>query len=270
MSALRSIIGSGLYNIVFIGWTAISVTIMMICMPFPRFAIRFAVKIWAWSQHWALKFLVGLDFEVRGQENIVHGAAIYASKHQSAWDTFFFFLLFRDPSYVMKKELMQLPVWGWVARKYAAVSVDRAGGASALKALVRDVKQRLGDNRAVIFFPEGTRTRPGDRRPYHPGIAALYNNCGAPVVPVALNSGLFWGRRSYRKHAGKIIIEFLPAMPTGMKRREFMQALETTIEDASLRLAAEGVARFPVTRDAMLIDAQSPEDETGNTAKLVD
>jgi 1-acyl-sn-glycerol-3-phosphate acyltransferase len=270
VSALRSIIGSGLYNIVFIGWTAISVTLMVICLPFPRPMIRLAVKLWAWSQHWALKFLVGLDYEVRGQENIVHGGAIYASKHQSAWDTFVFFLIFGDPSYVMKKELMQLPVWGWVARKYAAVSVDREGGASALKALVRDVKQRLLDKRPVIIFPEGTRTRPGDSLAYHPGIAALYNHCDGPVVPVALNSGLFWGRRNYRKYAGRIIIEFLPAIPTGMKRREFMQNLETSIEGASRRLAIEGVERYPVTRDALFVDAQKPADETADDEKLVD
>ncbi len=252
MGGLRSIIGSGLYNIVFIGWTAVSVTIMILFLPFPRPVMQRAVKIWAWSQHWALKFLVGLDFEIRGEENIVHGAAIYASKHQSAWDTYVFYLLFSDPSYVLKKELVKIPVWGWMARKCAAISVDREGGASALKALVRDTRQRLGDDRPVILFPEGTRTRPGTHKPYHPGIAALYSQCEAPVIPVALNSGLFWGRRSYTKQSGTIIIEFLPAMPTGMKRRDFMQALETQIESTAERLAHEGVKQFPLTRAALV------------------
>ena len=101
MREIRSIIGSGLYNCVFIGWTAVSVTIMTLFLPFPRPVMQRAVKTWAWSQHWALKLLVGLNFEIRGSENIVNGAAIYSCKHQSAWDTYFFYLLFNDPSYVL-------------------------------------------------------------------------------------------------------------------------------------------------------------------------
>ena len=262
MREIRLIIGSGLYNCVFIGWTAVSVTIMTLFLPFPRPVMQRAVKTWAWSQHWALKLLVGLNFEIRGSENIVNGAAIYSCKHQSAWDTYFFYLLFSDPSYVLKKELVRIPVWGWMARKCAAISIDRDGGIRALKTLVREVKQRLSDNRPVIIFPEGTRTQPGVQQPYHPGISALYLQCDAPVIPVALNSGLFWGRRSYRKEAGRIVIEFLPAISPGMKRKPFMEALERAIEDASLRLAEEGIERYPHTRSAW---AGGREDATGAT-----
>ncbi|MBT6096316.1 MAG: 1-acyl-sn-glycerol-3-phosphate acyltransferase [Rhodospirillaceae bacterium] len=269
MGGLRSIVGSGLYNIVFIGWTAVSVTIMLLLLPFPRPVMQRAVKIWAWSQHWALKFLVGLDFEIRGRENIVHGAAIYASKHQSAWDTYVFYLLFSDPSYVLKKELVKIPVWGWIARKCAAIAVDRDGGASALKALVRDTRQRLADDRPVIIFPEGTRTQPGTHRPYHPGIAALYSQCDAPVIPVALNSGLFWGRRSYAKQSGTIIIEFLPPLPTDMKRRDFMQRLETQIESTAERLALEGADRYPLTRPA-LVQNRDTNEASPSTGPAVD
>jgi len=269
MRKLRSIVGSGLYNCVFIGWTAVAVTLMILLLPFPRFAMQRAVKAWAWSQHWALKALVGLDFELRGRENILPGGAIYASKHQSAWDTYVFYLLFSDPSYIMKKELMQIPVWGWMARKCAAISVDREGGAGALKALVRDVKDRLGAGRQVIIFPEGTRTEPGARLPYHPGIAALYSQCDAPVVPVALNSGLFWGRRSFRKQPGIITVEFLPPIPAGLKRRDFMQALETSIEQAADRLADEARARHPALPAPQ--DGPAAQSETAAEAeRLVD
>jgi 1-acyl-sn-glycerol-3-phosphate acyltransferase len=269
MRKLRSIVGSGLYNCVFIGWTAVAVTLMILLLPFPRFAMQRAVKAWAWSQHWALKALVGLDFELRGRENILPGGAIYASKHQSAWDTYVFYLLFSDPSYIMKKELMQIPVWGWMARKCEAISVDRAGGGQALKALVRDTRQRIEQDRPVIIFPEGTRTRPGTRLPYHPGIAAVYSQCDAPVVPVALNSGLFWGRRSYAKQAGRIIIEFLPALPSGLKRREFMARLEHDIETASLRLMAEGVEKFP-DKQVNLAPPESAPEATDDAKNVVD
>ena len=249
---LRLIIGSGIYNCVFIGWTAVAVALIMLLQPFPRMVAQHAVKVWAWTQHWALRGLVGLDFEIRGMDNIVHGAAIYACKHQSAWETYFFYLLFSDPAYVLKKELMQIPIWGLVARKCGAVSVDRRGGAMALKTLVRDVRDRLSQNRPVIVFPEGTRTRPSESLSYHSGIAALYRHCDAPVIPVALNSGLFWGRRSYRKQAGCIIIEFRPPILTGMERKQFMQELEDTVESASLQLLEEGMACFPDTRVALV------------------
>ncbi len=269
MRTLRSIVGSGLYNVVFLGWTALAVTMMIALLPFPRFAMQRAVKAWAWSQHWALKVLVGLDFELRGRENILPGGAIYASKHQSAWDTYVFYLLFSDPAYIMKKELMRIPVWGWMARKCEAISVDRAGGAGALKALVRDTRARIAQGRPVIIFPEGTRTQPGLRLPYHPGIAALYSQCDAPVVPVALNSGLFWGRRSFRKQPGIITVEFLPPIPAGLKRRDFMQALETSIEQAADRLADEARARHPALPAPQ--DGPAAQSETAAEAeRLVD
>ena len=270
MRVIRSIIGSGLYNVVFIGWTAVAVTMMIALLPFPRVAMQRAVKAWAWSQHWALKVLVGLDFEVRGRENILPGGAIYASKHQSAWDTYVFYLLFSDPAYIMKKQLMRIPVWGWMARKCEAISVDRAGGAGALKALVRDTRARIAQGRPVIIFPEGTRTQPGLRRPYHPGVAALYSQCGVPVVPVALNSGLFWGRRSYAKLAGRIVIEFLDPIEPGLRRPEFMDRLQAAIEGAADRLAAEGVQRFPETAEALGVPTNGAKDATSASTTTVD
>tara|TARA_Y100001960_G_C14728037_1_gene855971 strand:+ start:1181 stop:1954 length:774 start_codon:yes stop_codon:yes gene_type:complete len=248
MRKLRVLVGSWAYNCVFIGWTAFAVILMMVLQPFPRKFSQCAVKAWAWTQHWALKVLVGLDFEIRGAENIIHGSAIYACKHQSAWETYFFYLLFSDPAYVLKRELMQIPIWGQVAKKCGAVSVDREGGASALKTLVRDVKDRLSQKRPVIVFPEGTRTHPGEKIPYHVGIAALYTQCDVPLIPVALNSGLFWGRRSFTKHAGCITIEFQPMISSGLKRAAFIEKLERTVENASNKLAQEGMTRFPHTK----------------------
>ena len=180
--------------------------------------------------------------------DIIDGAALYAAKHQSAWDTFIYFLIFKNPSYILKKELHKIPFWGMAANKYGAISIDRSGGASSLKQLIKDTKNRLLQNYSVIIFPEGTRSAPGIKLPYHPGIAALYSATDVPVIPVAVNSGLFWGRHSFIKRPGVITIEFLPPIDRGLKRRDFMEKLESTVEAATDRLVAEAILKFPETK----------------------
>jgi 1-acyl-sn-glycerol-3-phosphate acyltransferase len=140
---------------------------------------------------------------------------------------------------VLKKELLAIPFWGWCAAKSGSIGVDRSAGASALKAMVRDVEDELARGTPIVIFPEGTRTEPGKRGTYHPGIAALYARTKAPVVPVALNSGVFWGRREFLKRPGTMILEFLPPLPAGLDRRTFMAELERRIEQASDKLVAE-------------------------------
>jgi len=250
MQNFRSLI----YNGFFFSSTAVTVVLMALLLAFPRVAMREAVRAWSHMQSFALKVLVGLDFEVRGREHLIDGPVIYAAKHQSAWDTFVYFLLLREPSYVLKIELLKIPFWGWCARKCRAISVDRDGGASALKKLVADVRDRLAGGFSVIIFPEGIRTAPGRHRPFHPGIAALYSQTDAPIVPVAVNSGLFWGRRSFSKHPGRIVIEFLPPIERGLKRKAFMETLEKAVDSASDALIAEGVERFPDTAVTVVRD----------------
>jgi len=240
-----AVVRSFLFNIFFFTWTALSVIVMAMLLPFHRDAMAKVVDVWARVLSMALKVVVGLSFEVRGRENIVDGPAIYAAKHQSAWDTFVYFLILKNPSYILKKELLSIPVWGWAARKYGAVAVDREGGGAALKKMIVDAKDRLERKMCIVIFPEGTRTQPGGRQPYHPGIAAIYGKVDVPVIPVALNSGLFWGRRSFAKRAGVISVEFLPAMETGLRRREFMSELETRVETASDRLIEEAISGDP-------------------------
>ncbi len=246
MTAIRSV----LYNIYFFGGTALFVVTMLPLMLCPRPWMQSAVSWLARSMAFGARWLIGLRIEVRGRENIPEGAVIFASKHQSAWDTSFFYIECPDPAYVLKRELLKIPLWGWYTQKCKAINVDRAGGASALKRLVADVQDRLANGRQVIVFPEGSRTAPGHRAPFHPGIAAIYARTEAPVVPVALNSGLFWGRRSFLKQRGVITVEFLPPMPRGLKRRDFMEALSQQIGDATDRLEAEGLRRFPQVRGA--------------------
>jgi len=255
------VVRSFLFNMFFFSWTALSVVVMALLLPFHRDAMAKVVDVWARVLSVALKALVGLGFEVRGEQNIVNGPAIYAAKHQSAWDTFVYFLILKNPSYVLKKELLSIPVWGWAARKYGAIAVDRKGGGAALKKMVADAKDRIERNMSIVIFPEGTRTQPGGRQPYHPGVAAFYNNVEVPVIPVALNSGLFWGRRSFAKHPGVIVVEFLPVIEKGLRRREFMAQLEATVEAASDRLIEEAVSSNPQLVAALVKPTPEPHPE---------
>lgn len=238
MLAARSL----LFNIFFFAWHVVVMFAMIPLLFLPSAVMKSAIRVFARGMRAALRLIVGLDFEVRGRENIPVGAAVFASKHQSTWETFIFHLLVDDSAYVLKKELMRIPLWGWCVRKGQAIIVDRQGGARSLKHLVRQTLAALAAGRQVVVFPEGTRMPPGERGTYFPGIAAIYRQAEAPMVPVALNSGLYWGRRSFLKHPGVIIIEFLPPIPRGLSRRAFMTELEERIETASEHLRVEAQA----------------------------
>ncbi len=235
MTAVRSL----LFNFAFFGWlTFLLLFHLWWYMPFERMHLQRAVGRWARSVFPILRYTVGIDCRVLGREHMPKGGALVVSKHQSAWDTFIFYALLEDVQYVLKKELVKIPVWGMYARKCEAIAIDRAAGAKALKKLVADCKDRISKGRQVIIFPEGTRTPPGERHPYQPGVAAVYKALPADtqIVPVALNSGVFWGRRSFLKKPGTITIQFLPPVPTGLDRETFMRTIEDTIETASAEL----------------------------------
>lgn len=234
---------------------------MVVLLPFPWRAIQASVWMWAQVLRFLLRVLVGQRIRFEGLENVPRGAAVIASKHQSAFDTAVFLLVFPYAVYVMKKELLSLPLWGWYARKCRSIGVDRKGGAKALRKMLDDTRAELATGRKVIIFPEGTRVRPGEHRRHHPGVAAIYQAVDAPVIPVALNSGLFWGRRSVgRKYAGTITVRFLPAMPAGLDRRAFAGELQARIDGETDRLEAEARAAHP------WLPAPDPAAATGGTA----
>lgn len=241
MLVLRSLI----FNSVFFVYHTSLVLILTALLPFPRRLSQGVVRFWTEGVGLGLKMIIGLDVDFRGLDHLPEGPCIIVSKHQSAWDTFVFYLLVKDPNYILKKELTQIPLWGWCALKCGAISVDRSGGGAALKKVVRDTQDRIAKGRQVVIFPEGTRTVPGTRQEYFPGVASLYLHNEAPVIPVALNSGLFWGRRSFVKKPGVITLEILPPMPRGLKSREFMTELESRIETASDKLIAEAEGQIP-------------------------
>jgi 1-acyl-sn-glycerol-3-phosphate acyltransferase len=147
------------------------------------------------------------------------------------------FLAIEDhPAYVIKRELLRLPIYGWYCAKIGMIGVDRSAGARALITMARAAKPVAAEGRAVVIFPEGTRTAPGAPPAYQPGVYALYRDLGVPVVPVAIDSGRFWGRRTFMKHPGVITVEYLPPIPAGLDRASFMTALQTAIETAMARL----------------------------------
>jgi 1-acyl-sn-glycerol-3-phosphate acyltransferase len=241
MSSLRALA----FNIVF--WAG-TVLFGVAGLPFlltpRRTAMRFG-RFWAQSVLWALKMIVGLDGEIRGRENIPAGACLIAMKHQSMFDTLMLPPLLGDPAVVVKRELQFVPFYGWYATRAGSIFIDRKGGAGALRRMIAAAKRAVAAGRPVVIFPQGTRTAPGqsiDDVPYQPGIAALYRELGVPLVPAAVNSGVYWGRRAFMKRRGTVIVEFLQPIPPGLPRREMMAALETRIEAVTAALEREAAA----------------------------
>lgn len=234
MTALRSL----LFNIAFFGWTA---PLLILCLPLlilPAWASYGVGRVWTGLSLRLLRIFCSIDYRLEGLERLPGGPCIVASKHQSAWDVLIMPALRDHPIPVVKQELTWIPLFGWFLRRSGAVAVDRAGGAGALKRLVADAKRYVAAGHSLYIFPEGTRTAPGTRRPYHPGVAALYTQLGIPVVPVALNSGLFWRRRAFIKLPGTITLKVLEPIAPGLERHAFMTELEKRIEGETEKLVA--------------------------------
>jgi len=198
-----------------------------------------------------LRHIVGLKLEVRGHDKLPRTACLVASKHQSAWETFALIPLFRDPALLMKRELFWIPFHGWFSKKFEMIPVDRDKGPAALRAMLRETKKRVAQGREIIIFPEGTRRPPGTPPDYKTGVVLLYEVLGIPCVPVALNSGLFWPRRSLLRRPGTIVVEFLDPIPPGLPKSEFLSRLIESIETASNRLLAEVKAKEPASSAAV-------------------
>ena len=234
-----------LFNLLFYVTTTMFVVIGSPLLFGPRRWAMAALAIHGRFELWLLKMIVGTKLEVRGKEKLPGGACLVAAKHQSAWETFALIPLFRDPALLMKRELFWIPFHGWFSHKFEMIPVDRDKGPSALRRMLREAKKRVADGREIIIFPEGTRRAPGAPPDYKTGVVLLYEALGIPCVPVALNSGLFWPRRSLRRKPGTIVVEFLDPIPPGLPKAEFMSRLTEAIEAASARLLAEAKAKEP-------------------------
>lgn len=230
------------FNIWFFGVTVFALIVSLPLFVLPRVCVNRLARSWAWLVCLGLRVIVGARIELRGQVELLHETVLIVSKHQSAWDTLYFYLVCPDPTYVMKKELLRVPIYGWLAIKQKMIRVDRKGGAKALKRMIDGAMEAVADRRQIVIFPQGTRVKPGaptSDYPYQPGTAGLYAKLGIPCVLVALNSGQIWGRRSFHKHPGTIYVDVLGVIPPGMPRAAFMREIETRIESATAKLEAE-------------------------------
>ena len=208
-----------------------------------RRAVMAVVKLWVRMQFWGLRRLAGVKVEFRGLEHRPEGAGLVAAKHQGQLDTIAPFAVLPDPCFVLKRELMGLPVFGWYAKATRMIPVDRGGGSQAVRALSEAAAERLGEAREILIFPEGTRRAPGAEPRYKHGVAALYRDLGFPCTPMATNSGLCWPAGGFPFRPGTVVFEFLEPIPPGLSRAAFMRELETRIETASDRLLAEAANR---------------------------
>jgi 1-acyl-sn-glycerol-3-phosphate acyltransferase len=220
-------------------------TTFMLFLALPTFFLPFRAIVWVattWGRInlFMLRVICGVKYEVRGREKIPKGPLLVASKHQSAWETFTLLHLFDDPFFIVKRELMWIPIFGWLMKKGRMVPVDRSAGGQALNAMTDRARVELADNRQLIIFPEGTRRAAGAEPRYKHGIAHLYAATGVSCLPIALNSGLFWPRRSILRIPGTVVIEVLDPIPPGLDKADFFKRLQSDIETATARLIDEG------------------------------
>jgi 1-acyl-sn-glycerol-3-phosphate acyltransferase len=235
---LRSLVFNFLSYLAFVLLAVIALPTFLL----PRAAMVGLAGWWAQINILLLRVICNVRVEYRGVEKIPEGPLIVASKHQSMWETFSLLRFFKAPFFALKRELMYIPVFGLFLIKTNMISIDRSAGGRALVKMARRARQEVLQGRQFVIFPEGTRRPIGAPPQYKPGIALIYTDCGVPCLPVALNSGLFWPRRTFMRYPGTLVVEFLDPLPPGLSRDEFLTRLRTTIEEATDRLVAAGQA----------------------------
>lgn len=249
-----------LFYLVFIGQTAILAIIAgTIGIIAGRTRIGWAIaRYWCWSNVQILRFVTGMGTSVEGDEHIPPGGCIIASKHQSDWDIFAIFPHIGRPAYIAKKELMRIPFFGWAARSLDCIEIDRQKGAQAIPAMIAQARNAIARGCRIVIYPEGTRRAPLAPADYRQGIVRLYTELNVPVVPVALNSGLFWGRNSLVIWPGTARARFLPAIEPGLPPDIFMARLQQAIEPNATELIVEatlaGLGRPPDTEFAARLE----------------
>lgn len=251
LQAIRSV----LFYILFIGQTVILAITLGTMSMFTNgwFRLGWALVLyWASSTLFMLRWIIGIRSEVSGMENIPEGGCIIAAKHQSDWDIFALFPHVGRPAYITKKELIDIPFFGKTASTFDAISIDRKKGSDAFPAMMAEARAAIDRGCRIIIFPEGTRKAPLADPDYRFGVAKLYKELKVPVVPVALNSGLFWGRNSLVLWPGTAKARFLPAIPAGLSAKKMHDRMAADIEKATNELIVDSVEQGltrPITSD---------------------
>jgi 1-acyl-sn-glycerol-3-phosphate acyltransferase len=240
-----------LYAAWYYGWTAVLCLVFVPAWVLPRPVLMFGISIWSKLLTWGMRVIGGVRVEIRGLERLPRGGVLLAAKHQSMFDIIPPFAFLPDACFVLKKELLAIPVFGRHCIKAGMIAVDREAHAKALRDLVAAARERLGQGRQLVIFPEGTRKAPGEPVDYKPGVAALYRDLGLACTPIATNSGDCLSAAGLVTRPGAVVFEILEPIPAGLRRGEFMRELQDRIEAASARLSqASEVRPLPSATDS--------------------
>ena len=235
---LRSLVFNVLFYLVLVFWIIVALPTFAL----PARAVFTVAGWWAQSSLFLMRAICNIRVEFRGIEKIPKGPLLVASKHQSFWETFALLPFFDRPIFILKRQLTWIPVFGLFLLKARMIAIDRTAGARALVGMTRRARDAVRSGCQLIIFPEGTRTAPGAPPAYKTGIAQIYSTCGVTCLPVALNSGLFWPRRTFMRYPGTLVVEFLDPLPPGLPRKEFLARVTAEIEQATDRIVAAGRA----------------------------
>ena len=230
------VIRSILFYVFLVLWTIFMGTI---CLPYLLVSYRYLrkpVNIWVKGIFKLLQIICNITYEIRGKENIPSYAVLVASKHQSAFETFALFYHINNSIFIHKRQLFFIPIFGQYLKKINMISIDRSEGTIAMRKMLKQTKQKMQQGKSIIIFPEGTRKKPGENPDYKTGIAGIYKELKTEVLPVAVNSGHFWPKHIIIKKPGKIIIKFLKLIPSQLEKSEFLQKIESVIEEETNKI----------------------------------
>ncbi|WP_298963972.1 1-acyl-sn-glycerol-3-phosphate acyltransferase [uncultured Roseibium sp.] len=230
---------SSLFQVLFYSVTFVLMILFSPVMLLPRKWGWWVVPVWSRALLLLMRITVGLKVEVRGRENLPDGGFIAAMKHQSAWETVSLIPLFSSPTFILKRELRWIPIFGWYTAKFKQIPINRGKRSEALAAMMEAAKEAIAEKRQILIFPEGTRRPAGAEPKYKYGIAHLYKDLQCPVVPIAHNAGLYWPRSSWKVYPGTVVVDILPPIQPGLPADVFHERMVREIETASNRLIDE-------------------------------
>tara|TARA_X000000368_G_C22844142_1_gene629057 strand:+ start:80 stop:778 length:699 start_codon:yes stop_codon:yes gene_type:complete len=217
-------------------WTIIMGILFCPCLLLPSKFLFKPVRAWILGIFILLKYICKITHEIQGIDNIPNHSVLIASKHQSAFETFALFYYLSKAIFIHKKQLFLIPIFGQYLKKINMISINRKGGASAMRLMLKQAKNKLAEGFSIIIFPEGTRKKPGEKSDYRSGFVGLYKEMKTEILPVAVNSGKYWPKDTFIKNPGNIIIKILPLINSNIERKEILKLVESKIENATNKI----------------------------------
>jgi 1-acyl-sn-glycerol-3-phosphate acyltransferase len=243
----RNLARSIIFDLLFYTSTLGACVVLLPTLILPRPAFMWVVHLWLWMTYGLEKNILGLDYDIRGLENLPQqGSYIVAAKHQSSYETMKLHALFGDPAIILKRELLWIPLWGWYLKKSDVIAIDRSSPEAARQSMAQGAARVQAQGRPIIIFPQGTRvhtTSTTAEKPYKSGLCRIQDATGLPIIPMALNSGMFWPRSGFLKSPGRVVFKFLEPIPPGYNKETIMQMLETKIEEETRQLMDEALLK---------------------------